>query len=228
MSKARRGRLAVPPAGKKMADYHDYVIRDGKFIGRFEDMYRDVADPWHQDRDYRLSEEIGLLLLAGRRYRRVLDIGCGLGRYTRRLTEITGGEVIALDVAPTAITKAARRYPEIDFRVADVPPLNFQDGSFDLVVTCGLLWYVLPKIEKLFAEIKRVLSPYGHYLVIQQFYLPGTQKYGTDVMQAPEDLLKFARTFFDKAEHIIIHRDGFDLMALLQRRDEPRKNGRKK
>ncbi|MCB0782118.1 MAG: hypothetical protein KDC03_21740, partial [Flavobacteriales bacterium] len=30
------------------SDYHDYVIRDGQFIGAFEEMYRNVADPWHQ------------------------------------------------------------------------------------------------------------------------------------------------------------------------------------
>ena len=28
--------------------YHDYVIKDGKFIGKFEDMYLDVVDPWMQ------------------------------------------------------------------------------------------------------------------------------------------------------------------------------------
>ena len=27
--------------------YQDYVIKDGQFIGRFEEMYRDVSDPWH-------------------------------------------------------------------------------------------------------------------------------------------------------------------------------------
>ena len=30
-------------------DYHDYFIKDGRFIGRFEEMYRDVDDPWHID-----------------------------------------------------------------------------------------------------------------------------------------------------------------------------------
>lgn len=28
-------------------DYHDYVFKDGKFIGAFEEMYQNVEDPWH-------------------------------------------------------------------------------------------------------------------------------------------------------------------------------------
>ena len=26
--------------------YLDYVIKDGKFIGQFEEMYKNVSDPW--------------------------------------------------------------------------------------------------------------------------------------------------------------------------------------
>lgn len=29
-------------------DYHDYVIKDGVFIGKFEEMYQKFDDPWHQ------------------------------------------------------------------------------------------------------------------------------------------------------------------------------------
>jgi len=58
------------------------------------------------------------------------------------------------------------------------------------VVTAELLWYVLPKLSELFCEIKRVLKPGGHYLIIQQFYKPEEQTYGKDVMQTPEDLIR--------------------------------------
>ena len=26
--------------------YQDFVIKDGKFIGQFEEMYKNVSDPW--------------------------------------------------------------------------------------------------------------------------------------------------------------------------------------
>lgn len=31
-----------------MKSYQDYVIRNGEFIGQFEEMYRQCDDPWHQ------------------------------------------------------------------------------------------------------------------------------------------------------------------------------------
>ena len=34
----------------KSKDYHDYVIKNGDFVGKFEDMYQNSSDiPWHQD-----------------------------------------------------------------------------------------------------------------------------------------------------------------------------------
>ena len=57
-------------------------------------------------------------------------------------------------------------------------------------MTAELLWYVLPMMTQLFAEISRVLKRGGHYLIIQQFYQPGQQKYGSKIMQTPEDLLR--------------------------------------
>lgn len=33
---------------KKYQRYQDYVIRDGRLVGEFEEMYRDFDDPWGQ------------------------------------------------------------------------------------------------------------------------------------------------------------------------------------
>lgn len=32
-----------------MPDYHQYWIKDGRFIGDFETMYANCEMPWHQD-----------------------------------------------------------------------------------------------------------------------------------------------------------------------------------
>lgn len=110
----------------KSNDYRDYVIKDGKFIGAFEEMYRNCPDPWHQDEVQPLAEDIALLLLSKRRYQGVLDIGCGKGRFTNHLKCATGASVTALDISPTAIQIARSRYPDIEFLVATVPPCNFR------------------------------------------------------------------------------------------------------
>ena len=34
----------------KSKDYHDYVIKNGDFVGKFEEMYQNSSDtPWHPD-----------------------------------------------------------------------------------------------------------------------------------------------------------------------------------
>ena len=65
-------------------DYHDYVIKGGKLIGEFEQMYqKSVGIPWHQNEmealtDVRLSIE---LLRSSGPVGKVIDYGCGLGYY---------------------------------------------------------------------------------------------------------------------------------------------------
>lgn len=36
--------------------YQDYVIKDGRFVGRFDEMYRHFDDPWHQS-EPRVAQE---------------------------------------------------------------------------------------------------------------------------------------------------------------------------
>jgi ubiquinone/menaquinone biosynthesis C-methylase UbiE len=174
-----------------MADYRDYVIKDGRFIGAFEEMYRNCEDPWHQDaiRD-QLAEDVALSMLSRYRYQRALDIGCGKGRFTARLKAALGAHMTGIDISPSAIQAAQSRFSEIEFISGQCPPLHFPDRCFDLVASAELLWYVLPEISHLFSEIRRVLKPGGHYLITQHFYQAGQQSYGTEVMQIPQDLIR--------------------------------------
>ena len=32
----------------KSVKYQDFVIKDGEFVGEFEEMYQQVEDPWNQ------------------------------------------------------------------------------------------------------------------------------------------------------------------------------------
>ena len=136
-----------------------------------------------------IAEDVALLLLSRQRWKRILDIGCGKGRFTNRLNEVTSASTVALDTSSTAVSVARSSYSAVDFLVAKVPPLPFRDESFHLVVSAELLWYVLLEMPLLFKEIKRVLRPGGYYLIIQQFYNSGEQKYGREFMESPRDLL---------------------------------------
>lgn len=173
------------------SDYHDYVIKDGRFIGEFELMYRDCEDPWRQDQLRHPAEELVLAAVRNHPPRRVLDIGCGRGAFTGRMWKELGAGISAIDIAPTAIRIAASRFPGVRFSVMDARDLHFAPDSFDLTIASELLWYVLPRLSDVFAEIRRVTTTEGRIIFIQHFYQTGEQRYGTDVMQTVSDLLGF-------------------------------------
>lgn len=63
---------------------------------------------------------------------RVLDCGCGAGRFAQMAAD-RGAGVAGIDAAEELIAIAAARTPEGDFRVGDVEALPWPDDSFDAV-----------------------------------------------------------------------------------------------
>jgi SAM-dependent methyltransferase len=176
-------------------DYHDYFIKDGVHIGQYEEMYQNVDDPWHIDAlGRRLDMEAALTLIRyqHRRFDRVLDLGCGAGFFSNLLRETVGGRIWASDVSATAVRKARRRYPGIDFFVLDLrqaQDLEFDDHSFDLIVMAQTLWCVIDRLENVLALFSRYLAPDGVLLISQHFLQPGTQSYGAEIVATPPDLI---------------------------------------
>ncbi|MGQ0604456.1 MAG: class I SAM-dependent methyltransferase [Anaerolineales bacterium] len=77
------------------------------------------------------------------RGKRVLEIGCGDGRLTRRLARL-GAQVQAID-ADAALIRAARKglpqsfAPRVRFHVGSAGRLEYSKGAFDLVVFSWVL-----------------------------------------------------------------------------------------
>ena len=97
---------------------------------------------------------------------RVLDAGCGPGRFSLDLQRL-GASVTALDISPRQIELLRRRVPEADARVGDVVDLSqFGDDSFDVAVCFGgPLSYLVDRAPDAVAELARVTRPGGHLLV---------------------------------------------------------------
>lgn len=100
---------------------------------------------------------------------RVLDLGCGTGRFTlpvaRRAADVVGLDLSAgmLDVADA---KAREQGLAIGFEQGDMADLPFESGSFDVVVSMLALMHVpLADREQVFAEIGRVLRPGGRAVI---------------------------------------------------------------
>ena len=86
-----------------------------------------------------------LTLLADRRYDRALEVGCGAGAFSAKLTRVVD-DLVAVDVSALAIEAARKRDEPLDgvtFRVANVMDYDVVgEGPWDLVVLSETIYYV--------------------------------------------------------------------------------------
>jgi SAM-dependent methyltransferase len=83
-----------------------------------------------------------LSLIAGRRYGRALELGCGTGEFSVALRDLAD-VLVAIDISPTAIARAVETTPRIDFRVANIMDHDLQaDGPWDLIVLSETMYYL--------------------------------------------------------------------------------------
>jgi SAM-dependent methyltransferase len=107
---------------------------------------------------------------------RMLDVGCGTGRFALSLAPLLG-HVIGVDLTPAMLDQARRQQADanignVEWRQADVTQLPFNDGEFDLV-TCKAMLHHVAEPAVVIAEMRRVCRQ-GGYVV------------ATDVTPSPE------------------------------------------
>lgn len=91
---------------------------------------------------------------------RVLDVGCGEGRFTAGLAR-AGALVVGIDVAEEPLRRARSRRPELDLRLVDGEgPWELADASFDVVWAGEVIEHVADTAAWL-SEVRRVLRSGG-------------------------------------------------------------------
>ena len=64
---------------------------------------------------------------------KVLEIGCGEGRMSKLLAP-KSRKYIAIDPDEQSIEKAKSEIPDVDFRIGSGEALEFEDGSFPIIL----------------------------------------------------------------------------------------------
>src|SRR5262245_38313287 len=121
-------------------------VLNEKATAFFEDVWS-RGDPWELETSEfeRTKYDEQMSILNGRRYQRTLEVGCGIGTFTRRLAAISD-RVLALDISPNAITRAreaAKEFTSVEFRVQNIIEFDAQnEPPFDLVVMSETIYYL--------------------------------------------------------------------------------------
>lgn len=113
-----------------------------------------------------LCHEIDYRIPKNRAETRILEIGTGPGFFAIIMAE-AGYNVTAIDLTPNMLAEARKNAgalaEKIDFREMNAEALEFDDSSFDVIISRNLTWN-LPHPEKAYAEWCRVLKSGGAIL----------------------------------------------------------------
>ena len=96
----------------------------------------------------------------------VLDVGCGTGALLSYLTSFFPKiQLSGIDLVPEMLAIARHKLPSaIELREGSVEQLPFQDGLFDVVVSCNMFHYIRQPVVAL-QEMQRVLQPGGRLVI---------------------------------------------------------------
>lgn len=97
-------------------------------------------------------------------YNKILDIGCASGTLTKKISEICNGQITAIDAYNKAIVHGRKKYPQINFLVADAHKLPFKSDYFDLIVSYETIEHLVDPLKAL-KEIHRVLKKDGKTII---------------------------------------------------------------
>ncbi len=142
-------------AGTRSEEAHsggDDIEVDNPDLRHFDDQYGEdyfdsifeQDDPWHYSGNYEQTKyEQTLAAMGDRRFRRGLELACAEGHFTVQLAPRVD-ELIAADISPTALERAAQRcvdHDNIEFRAIDLRDGTLP-GDLDLIVCSEVLYFM--------------------------------------------------------------------------------------
>jgi SAM-dependent methyltransferase len=139
-------------------------------------------------------------------HKRVLDLGCGIGRLTlwmaRKAEHVTGVDVSEEMIRVARSAAAAQRLHNVAFQVSDMATVALHDASFDIIVCSAVLKYIIDENEFSIAigKMCRAVVPGGRVAVIDEFDYDGAIELGEEdiggrsLLRRPTDYIALFRT----------------------------------
>jgi len=182
-------------------NYQDYVIKDGKFVGKFDEMYQKFPDPWNllknnKSNDGNLNYKIIYNYCNQLKQKKkliTLEIGCGFPQISNQLLK-NGFKVYGTDISETVIRKSKKKYPKLKNVLFVSNFLNFslyEKLNPDIIILSDITWYILPELKK-FIKWYKGLKKEVYLIHSLSVYGKKKQKYGKEYFYD----LKSIKSFF--------------------------------
>jgi SAM-dependent methyltransferase len=186
---------------------------DQLYAGRNDPFGAELPQYRYQQRKYNSL----LSMLPKRSYRNVLDVGCGLGTFTRKLAPFAE-HLLGTDISVEAITQARKlsaEHPNIAYSQQDVLDDCRQEASFDLIVLADTLYYIDPLtdvgLKSIASNLSMKLAPGGLLLLVNHYF------FGIDVPSRGTREIHNAFRWASRLERVAEYRRAFFLATLLRR-----------
>jgi len=146
----------------------------------FDQLYAGLNDPFgtelpqyrYQQRKYNSL----LSMLPRRPYPNVLDVGCGLGTFTRKLAPFAE-HILGTDISAEAIGQARQlsaEHPNVTYSQRDMLDDSRPEASFDLIVLADTLYYIDPLtdvgLKAIAGTLSMQLAPGGLLLLVNHYF----------------------------------------------------------
>jgi len=139
------------------------MIKETKnVIGIYNEVSEDYYNLCSGYFNYRAETEKFLSLLDGKK---ILDAGCGFGKYSRFLIE-KGFEPLGVDLSEQLLEYARKDVPKGKFEKVDISDLPYTDNSFDGIIAMFSLQHIPTKLlGKTIQGFRSVLKPEGKIII---------------------------------------------------------------
>mgnify|MGYP001369433420 CR=1 FL=1 len=170
--------------------YQDFVIKDGKFVGKFDEMYQKFSDPWNLLKKNKLVGGSNLNYkiiynycnqLKQKKKLTTLEIGCGFPQISNQLLK-DGFKVYGTDISETVIRKSKKKYPKLKNILFVSNFLNFslyEKLNPDIIILSDITWYILPELKH-FIKWYKGLKKEVYLIHSLAVYGKNKQKYGKE------------------------------------------------